>query len=145
MTKEELSLSCKEDFDNLNGLTLKIQELASSGKGSYALEETAAIGAFLFSAYSGIERVLERILLFEAFSLKGGEEKHAEILKKALELGILPQELYSGLSRYLAFREFFCRSYVTQFNHEKVAALAQGFNAVLSSFEKELREYIDTI
>ncbi len=145
MNKDELLGYCRGEFEKLKGLAGTLSSLCPAGKTSYRLEETAAIGAFLFSIYSGIERVLEQLLLFDALNIRETEEKHPEILKKASELGIVPPELHSALAGYLAFREFFSGSYVTELNSQKLCGLARGGEETVARLEKEVYEYIETI
>lgn len=146
MTKNELIGFCRNEFEALMGVAERLGGLAPEGKRQFETNETAAMAAFLFSAYSGMERILEQVLLFDAISVKEGEEnRHAELLRKAFELGILPQELYASISRYLAFREFFGRSYPTGLDPLKLGELAQGCGELVKALEKEVFEYIETI
>lgn len=145
MTKEELTTYCSNEFGILRGLARNLLSIVKPGKTTYDIEETAAISAFLFSAYTGIERVLEKVLVFDALQLKEGEGKHQDILKKAFELGVIPPDLYSVLSRYLAFRDFFSRSYVTELNSEKLTTLAENLESTIGELEKEISGYIESI
>lgn len=145
MDKDELLGYSKSEFEKLKGLAETLSSLCPDGKTSYRLEETAATGAFLFSIYSGIERVLEQLLLFDALHLKDTEERHPEILKKASELGIVPPELHSVLAGYLAFREFFSNSYITELNSQKLCGLARACGETVARLEKEVFDYINTI
>jgi hypothetical protein len=151
MTKEELVEYCSGEFAGIKGVAAKISaHLSSRGiekdsKKELGLEEGAAIGAFLFVAYSGMERVLEKVLTYDSLPIKDGEDKHTEILKKAFELGILPPDLYKALSRYLSFREFFSRSYLSDLNTERLFTLALNLEDTAGELEKEIFEYIESV
>ena len=147
MTREDLLASCKNELETVKTIASKLAELVAAykGKESYALEETAAIGALLFSIYTGIERVMESVLSFDDLQIKSHEERHAEVLKKTFELGVLPQDLFNSLSKYLAFRRFFESSYVTELSAQKLAELAETLPPTLAGFEKEVCEYIETV
>lgn len=145
MTREELDSFCSKEFESLRGLARNLSSIIKPDKTTYDIQETAAIGAFLFSAYTGIERVLEKVLVFDSLQVKEGEQKHSDILKKAFELGVIPPDLYSALSRYLAFRDFFSRSYIYELNSQKLATLAQNLEPIIGELEKEISGYIVSI
>ncbi len=145
MDKDELKVFCKTEFEKLKGLAGTLSSFCVEDK-TYELKETAAMGAFLFSVYQGVERVLEQLLIFDSLNPAQAEDGRAEIvLKKALELGIVPPELNNSLAGYLAFREFFSRSYVTDLNAQKICGLARNCEQTVERLEKEVFEYIDTV
>ncbi len=146
MDKDELKGFCKTEFEKLKGVAGTLSSFCEDGKTTYDLKETAAMGAFLFSVYQGVERVLEQLLIFDALDTRQSEDGRAEIiLKKALELGIVPPELNASLTGYLAFKKFFSRSYVTELNSQKICGLARNCGETISRLEKEVFEYIDTV
>ncbi|MDA8090313.1 MAG: hypothetical protein M0Z61_08860 [Nitrospiraceae bacterium] len=146
MDKDELRGFCKTEFDKLKTLANMLSSFCSDDKTTYDLKETAAMGAFLFSVYQGVERVLEQLLIFDALGpVQAGNGRSEIILKKALELGIVPPELNPSLTGYLAFREFFSRSYVTDLNSQKICGLARNCEETVLRLEKEVFEYIDTV
>jgi uncharacterized protein YutE (UPF0331/DUF86 family) len=145
MTKEELMVACKKEFESLEGLARKLSELATSREKKDDMVETAALGAFLFSASTAVERVLEMVLVFDSLAVKESEKKHVEIIKKAFELGILPVELFNTVSGYMAFRDFFSRSYVSDLNRDKLTPLAEAAPGMVAGLKKEVCDYIETI
>ncbi len=146
MDKDELKGFCKTEFEKLKGLASTLSSFCDEDKTAYELKETAAMGAFLFSVYQGVERVLEQLLIFDALNPGKAEDGHSEIiLQKAVELGIVPPELNNSLAGYLAFREFFSRSYVTDLNAQKICGLARNCGQTVERLEKEVFEYIDTV
>ncbi|MDA8091969.1 MAG: hypothetical protein M0Z52_12070 [Actinomycetota bacterium] len=146
-TREELLAACKTEMEAVKAIASRLAELVAvyKTKESYAMEETAALGALLFSVYNGLERVMENVLSFDALQIKSHEERHAEVLRKTFELGVLPQDLFNSLSKYLAFRRFFESSYVTELSAHKLAELAETLPPTLAGFEKEVCEYIETV
>lgn len=145
MDRDELLGYCRGEFEKLKGVAATLSSLCPPEKTDCKVTETAAMGAFLFSFYSGVERVLEKLLLFDALSVGETHARHPEILKKAFELGIVPPDLHSALSGYLAFREFFSQSYVTELNWQKLCGLARAAEDTVARLEKEVLEYIETI
>jgi len=145
MNKEELAEFSSKEFAGIREVGRRLAALAGPDKKELNVEEAAAIGAFLFAGYSGIERVLEKVLIYDALSISRTEEKHSEILKKAFELGIVPSDLYTALTRYLSFRDFFSRSYLTDLNTEKLATLARNFEDTAGELEKEIFEYLESV
>ncbi len=143
MTKEELAGYCRADFEIIEKFVGEIRALGS--KENPALRDTAALAALIVSSYTGMERVVEKLLLFEALTLKEGADKHSELLKKGFELGILPHELYNSLTRLLAFKEYFNRAYVTELNMEKLYNLASKMPETAEGLKKEVFEYIETV
>ncbi|MDA8388155.1 MAG: hypothetical protein M0Z58_05770 [Nitrospiraceae bacterium] len=145
MNKDELLGYCKGEFEKLKGLAATLSSFCPADKTTGRLEETAAMGAFLFSVYTGMERVLEQLLLFDSLNIGGTQARHPEILKKAAELGIVPPDLHQTLAGYLAFREFFSQSYVTELNWQKLCGLARASEETVARLEKEVFEYIETV
>ena len=146
MDKDELKGFCKTEFEKLKDLAGTLSSFCEEGKTGYELKETAAMGAFLFSVYQGVERVLEQLLIFDALNPPHAEDGRSEIiLQKSVELGIVPPELNSSLAGYLAFREFFSRSYVSDLNAQKICGLASNCEQTVERLEKEVFEYIDTV
>ena len=145
MDKDELLGYCRGEFEKLQGLAEALSPLCPPEMTDCGLTETAAIGAFLFSLYSGIERVLEQLLLFDSLRVGETQGRHPEILKKASELGIVPPDLHSVLAGYLAFREVFGQSYITELNCQKLCGLAREAKETVDRLEKEVLEYIETI
>jgi len=151
MTKEELLEFSSKEFAGIKEVGRRLSALAcpdkkdAPEKKELGVNEAAAMGAFLFAGYSGIERVLEKVLVYDALSVSDTESKHTEILKKAFELGIMPSDLYTALSRYLAFRDYFSRSYVSDLNPEKLAALARAFEGTAGELEREILDYLESV
>ncbi len=146
MDKDELKGFCKTEFEKIKGLASMLSSFCADDETAYDLKDTAAMGAFLFSVYQGVERVLEQLLIFDALDTRQVEDGRSEkILKKAIELGIVPPELNASLAGYLAFREFFSRSYVSDLNSQKICGLARNCGQTVERLEKEVFEYIDTV
>lgn len=145
MDRDELLGYCRGEFEKLKDLAAALSSLCPPERTDCGLTETAAMAAFLFSLYSGVERVLEQLLLFDSLRVGETQTRHPEILKKASELGIVPPDLHSELAGYLAFREVFGQSYVTELNWQKLYGLAREAKQTVDRLEKEVLEYIETI
>jgi hypothetical protein len=143
MTKQEVRDFCEREFEVIRSLADSI--LLIEDKEKRELFDTAAMGAFLLNAFTGMERVIEKVLVFDALVVRETGEKHTEILRKAFELGILPHELYGDLGHFLAFREYFGRAYVTELSGDKLSTLANRLPDTIDRLEKEILEYIETV
>jgi hypothetical protein len=145
MTKDELKEYTDAEFRNIRDVLREITAIIKPEKDDYSIRETAVIATFIMNAYTGMEKVIERTLEFDSLSVKDSPRRHNAILEKALELGIIPPELYNVLMNYLSFRQFFCENYSFELRWEVLKKLAGRLDETVSSLEKEIGEYIQTI
>ncbi len=60
----------------------------------------------MMNVYTGIEKVLKQMLIYDKLDVTDSPEWHEKVLKKAGEIGILPTELQPVLAKFLSFRNF---------------------------------------
>lgn len=145
MTTEELKKYCDEEFKNVERIKDELFAVYSPEKSDYTLPEEAAIAAFIVNIYSGLENILKQMLIFDKLDITDSPAWHEKILKKAGEIGILPPELFQVLSKYLAFRNYFIYTYIFNIKREELKVLTDTVKEVLTTFKKEVNEYIRTI
>ena len=145
MTIDELKQFCSTEFGNIDRVTDEIFSVYKPDKTDYTMAEQAAVAALVMNVYSGIERILKEMLIFDKLDIQDSPEWHEKVLKKSGEIGILPPELFQVLSRYLSFRNFFIYSYVFNINWEDLKALVDPLRGVIDSLKSEVNEYLLTI
>lgn len=145
MTIDELKQFCSTEFGNIDRVTDEIFSVYKPDKTDYTMAEQAAVAALVMNVYSGIERILKEMLIFDKLDIQDSPEWHEKVLIKAGEIGILPPELFKILSRYLSFRNFFIYSYVFNINWEDLRALVDPLRGVIDNLKSEINEYLLTI
>jgi uncharacterized protein YutE (UPF0331/DUF86 family) len=145
MTIEELKRYCDEEFGNINRVKEELFSIYNSEKSEYSTAERAALASFLVNIYGGIEKILKQMLIYDKLDVKESPEWHEKVLKKSGEIGILPPELFQALSRYLAFRNYFLYTYISEIRWEDIKALVDTVPDILSRLRQEVEEYIQTI
>jgi len=145
MTIEELKNYLDQEFGNIDKVVNELFSLYKPEKSEYTLAEKAAVAAFIVNIYSGIEKILKEMLLFDKLDVHDSPEWHEKVLKKSSEIGILPPDLFKILSSYLAFRNYYIYTYIFNIKWENITALADTVNDVVGKLKTEINEYIQTI
>jgi len=145
MTIEELRNYLDQEFGNIDKVVNELFSLYKPEKSEYTLAEKAAVAAFIVNIYSGIEKILKEMLLFDKLDVHDSPEWHEKVLKKSSEIGILPPDLFKILSSYLAFRNYYIYTYIFNIKWENITALADTVNDVVGKLKTEINEYIQTI
>ncbi|MBI5740605.1 MAG: hypothetical protein HZA16_07780 [Nitrospirae bacterium] len=145
MTIEELKKHTGQEFENIYRIVSELFSLYREEKTEYTLAEQAAVATFIVNIYSGVERILKQMLLFDKLDVHDSPEWHEKVLRKSSEIGILPPDLFHVLSNYLSFRNYFIYNYIFNVKWENVKALSDAVNDVISKFKSEVNEYLETI
>jgi hypothetical protein len=145
MTIEELKTYLDQEFGNIDKVVNELFLLYRPDKSEYVFAEQAAIAAFIVNIYSGIEKILKQMLLFDKLDVHDSPEWHEKVLRKSSEIGILPPELFKILSSYLAFRNYFIYTYLFNIKWESITALVDTVHDVVGKLRTEINEYIQTI
>jgi len=145
MTIEELKNYLDQEFKNIDRIVNELFSLYKPEKSEYTLAEQAAVAAFIVNIYSGIEKILKQMLLYDKLDVHDSPEWHEKVLKKSSEIGILPPDLFKILSSYLAFRNYYIYTYVFNIKWENVTALADTVNDVVGKLRSEINDYIQSI
>lgn len=145
MTIEELKNYLDQEFGNIDRIVNELFSLYRPDKSEYTLVEQAAVAAFIINTYSGIEKILKQMLLYDKLDVQNSPEWHEKVLRKSSEIGILPPDLFKILSSYLAFRNYYIYTYIFNIKWESITALADTVNDVVEKLRSEINEYIQTI
>lgn len=145
MTIEELKNYLDQEFKNIDRIVNELFSLYKPEKSDYTLAEQAAVAAFIINIYSGFEKILKQMLLYDKLDVHDSPEWHEKVLKKSSEIGILPPDLFKILSSYLAFRNYYIYTYVFNIKWENVTALADTVHEVIGKLRSEINEYIQSI
>ncbi|MBI5057245.1 MAG: hypothetical protein HZB61_11595 [Nitrospirae bacterium] len=145
MTIDELQKYLEQEFANIDRVVGELFSIYSPGKSGYTFSEQAAIATFIVNIYSGIEKVLKQMLLFDKLDVQDSPEWHEKVLRKSSEIGILPPDLFQILTGYLSFRNYFIYNYVFTIKWENMKALSDATKDVAARVRSEVNEYIQTI
>ncbi len=145
MTIDELKKFCDDELKNIDRVTEDIFSVYNPDKAEYSITEQAAIGALMMNVYTGIERVLKQMLLFDKLDVTDSPEWHKKILRKAGEIGIIPTELQPVLARFLSFRNFFTYNYTFNVKWEEMKVLVDAVKDLNGKIRSEVEEYLQTI
>jgi|Deesub1362B_J571_1020462.scaffolds.fasta_scaffold00171_40 hypothetical protein len=144
MTKEELLRFCQREFQALREMLKELEGLKETPEPTVL--HKAAAGALIYTSYSGMERVIEKVLLYDTIVVQEhSPRRHTLLLEKAFQLGILPEGLFQNLRGFLAFREVFARTYVAELTWANLLALAERLQSTVQELQKEVRQYIETV
>jgi len=145
MTIDELKKICDNELNNIDRVTEEIFLVYRSDKAEYSVIEQAAIGAFMMNVYTGIERALKQMLLFDKLDVADAPGWHEKVLKKSGEIGILPTELQPVLASFLSFRNFFIYNYTFDVKWEEMKVLVDAVKDLNVRLRSEIKEYLQTI
>jgi hypothetical protein len=145
MTKEELKEYCDSEFKNIDRVMEELFLVYRPEKSNYTLTEQAAMATFLVNIYSGFEKVLKQVLIYDKLDIKDSPEWHEKVLKKADEIGILPPDFTPIISKYLSFRNHFLYTYIFNIKWDDVKVLLEALRDVVARFRSEVDEYIQII
>ncbi len=145
MTIDELKKFCDNELKNIDRVTEEIFTVCKPDKADYSVAEEAAIGAFMMNVYTGIERTLKQMLLFDKLDVSDSPEWHEKLLRKAGEIGIIPTELQPVLARVLSFRNFFVYNYTFDVKWEELKVLVDAVRDLTGKLRSEIEEYLQTI
>jgi len=104
--------------------------------------ELAAVAAFMFNVYNGIENMLKRIFKHYGFALPESDAWHCDLLFAAHEHNIISHDLLQVLDEYRAFRHFFVHSYGVTLDARKMLPLAEKVEDVWRRFMEEVSLYL---
>jgi hypothetical protein len=81
---------------------------------------------------------LELILKEKRHAPKESSASHSELLRTAVTLGVLSEELAGSLRDLMAFRHFYRHSYGFMIDADLLNPLVQGVDGTISRLAKEL-------
>ena len=145
MTIDELKKICDNELKNIDRVTEEIFSVYKPDKTDYTVTEEAAIGAFMMNVYTGIERTLKQMLVYDKLDVADAPGWHEKVLKKAGEIGIIPTELQPVLARFLSFRNFFIYNYTFDIKWEEMTVLVDAVGDLTRKLRSEIEEYLQTI
>ncbi len=145
MTDQQLKEYCEAEFENIDAVASELFAVIEGNKSDYSRVELAAISTFLHNIYNGFENVLKRVLLSEQTEIKKSPTWHKDMLKAALEKGIIDDGLYNTLSEYLAFRHFFVHAYSFNLNWEALRPLVDNLQDTLKMFRASILSYLKPV
>jgi len=145
MTIDELKKFCDNELKNIDRVTEEIFSVYKTDKAEYSVTEQAAIGALMMNVYTGIEKTLKQMLVYDKLDVDDAPGWHEKVLKKAGEIGIVPTELQPVLAEYLSFRNFFIYNYTFDIKWEEMKILVDAVRDLTIKLRSEIEEYLQTI
>ena len=145
MTKQQLKDYCDAEFENIEAVLSELEKILNTEKSDYTTAELAAIATFLHNFYNGIENTIKRIFVFKKMAQMNTPTWHKNMLRKALDIEIISDDLYSILSNYLSFRHFFVHSYSLSLRWEELHPLTDNVTHTFNKVKKLIYQYIDQL
>jgi len=121
-----------------------IIELPDKGKLPFLqFLELAGVATILHNFYNGIENILKLSLKEKNVPLPESESWHKELLKLAVEKGIISKKTMIKLGEYLAFSHFFSHAYAIELHAEKLEPLVGKIKEVYSDFKADISLFLE--
>lgn len=145
MTDQQLKEYLDAEFENIASVLAEIDLVVAPARIQYTTAELAAVATFIHNCYNGIENVLKRILYRIKLGTKDSPTWHKDLLKAALDQGIITDALYNSLSIYLSFRHFFVHAYSFTLRWEELKPLVDDLADTVNKFKSEINCYLEKL
>lgn len=143
MQKQQLKEYCEAEFENIDQAITELFKVVRDGKSDYTTAELAAVAVFIHNAYNGIENMLKRVLLSRQIKTAETPTWHKDLLKAALDAGIISDELYEAVSTYLSFRHFFVHAYSFNLRWDELNPLVSNLPATVMKFKTAINACLE--
>ena len=144
MPEHKLREYCDAEFENIDTVVDELNSVVLLEKGAYSTAELAAVSTFIHNCYNGIENILKRVLSQKNIKTKDAPTWHKDLLKAALDKGIIPNDLYEILSNYLSFRHFFVHAYSFNIRWDELKPLVEHLPGTLKEFKIAIYTYLES-
>jgi hypothetical protein len=118
--------------------------LPSAPLSALSVLELAGVGALLHNVYNGIENILKQVFQSKGIPIPQGDSWHRDLLRSAVEKGIMSASLIDDLQRYLAFRHFFGHGYALNLFPAPMEPLVRDAESVYKVFKDEIESALTT-
>lgn len=81
------------------------------------------MSVYVHNLYMGMESILRRILQFQGVKITRTDSYHKELLKVAIQAGIVPGDMYDILKEFMSFRHRVVHGYGYMIEPEKMRYL----------------------
>ena len=105
--------------------------------------ELAGVATVLHNFYNGIENILKLIFKENNIPLPEGSSWHKDLLKLAVEKGIISESTMIEVGEYLAFRHFFSHAYALDLYAERMELLVENIKIVYTDFKKDISYFLN--
>lgn len=143
MPGQKLKEYCEAEFENIDTVVAELHSVVRLEKG-YSTAELAAIATFIHNCYNSFENILKRVLSLKNIKTKDASTWHKDLLKAALDEGIISNDLYETLSNYLSFRHFFVHAYSFNIRWDELKPLVDNLPGTLKEFKTKIYAYLES-
>jgi hypothetical protein len=100
--------------------------------------ELSGVGGILQSFYNGIENILKQTFLACGKNIPDDSQWHQEIVRQAVQYGLIKEETMNMLIPYLTFRHLYRNAYVLDLKPERMQTLVDEIVNTFNSFKKDI-------
>lgn len=109
-----------------------------------------AMGTYLMNFYSGVEKIIKRIVRGYYLTMPKGESWHRELLVLSSnppegKIPIFSQDIVARLHPYRNFRHRFISGYGAMLNGEKMLSLIDNVNKLWADIKKSISGFFDKV
>lgn len=144
MQEQRLKEYCEAEFENIDTVLVELYSVIRQEKDDYSIAELAAVSTFIHNCYNGIENIIKRVLSSKQIKTKETPTWHKDLLKAALDEGIISNDLYETLSNYLSFRHFFVHAYSFNIRWDELKPLVNNLQGTLKEFKFAIDAYLES-
>lgn len=134
---------CEAEFENIDAVVSELYSVIQPEKADYSIAEMAAVATFIHNCYNGFENILKRVIVSKQITARDTPTWHKDLLKTALDEGIIPDGLYETLSNYLSFRHFFVHAYSFNIRWDELRPLVDNLPITLKEFKAAIYTYLE--
>jgi uncharacterized protein YutE (UPF0331/DUF86 family) len=109
-------------------------------RGEIGSSDQVALATLVQNIYTGIENIIRNILEGKGANLEKNANWHKELLSRAVEYGVISNDLQERLLKYLAFRNYHIHGYGYMLNWDSMKQFVDDAPIVVESFFRELNK-----